>query len=137
MEKISALGIEKISLLYDFYGQLLTEKQRQVMALYHEENLSLSEIGQEFGISRQGVHDTLKKAEQSLLEYEDKLGLVEKLMTSRKAVLDMQDKIHTMVSFLQGVADDAEADEGKRHQAIIRTIKDLKDIKVIIGKLDE
>ena len=73
MEKIA-----ETSLLYDFYGQLLTEKQRQVMALYHEENLTLSEIAGEFSISRQAVHDTLKKAEQSLTEYENKLGLLKK-----------------------------------------------------------
>ena len=66
MERLNMESIEKISLLYDFYGGLLTEKQRQVMELYHEENLSLAEIAEEFGISRQGVHDTLKKAEHLL-----------------------------------------------------------------------
>ena len=69
--------IAETSLLYDFYGALLTDKQREVMALYHEENLSLSEIASEFGISRQAVHDTLKKAEQALKEYEEKLKLME------------------------------------------------------------
>ena len=62
--------IARASLLYDFYGALLTDRQRDVMALYHEENLSLSEIAQEYDISRQAVHDTLKKAEQALSEYE-------------------------------------------------------------------
>ena len=78
--------ITKASLLYDFYGALLTEKQRQVMALYHEENLSLSEIGQEFGISRQAVHYTLKKAEQALEEYEDKLKLMDKFLKTQRAL---------------------------------------------------
>lgn len=54
------------------------------MALYHEENLSLSEIAEEFGISRQAVHDTLKKAEQALSEYEAKLGLMARLMKSKE-----------------------------------------------------
>lgn len=67
--------ITKASLLYDFYGALLTEKQRQVMALYHEENLSLSEIGQEFGISRQAVHDTLKKPSRRLKNMKISLSL--------------------------------------------------------------
>jgi len=71
--------IAHLSLLYDFYGALLTLRQQEVMKLYHEENLSLSEIAEEFGISRQGVHDTLKNAEHALLEYEKKLGLVAKL----------------------------------------------------------
>ena len=50
------------SLLYDFYGSLLTDRQREVMELYYGENLSLSEIAAEFSISRQGVHDALKNA---------------------------------------------------------------------------
>lgn len=85
--------IAEISLLYDFYGQLLTEKQRQVMALYHEENLSLSEIAGEFGISRQAVHDTLKKAEQLLSEYEKKLGLVDKFVRSSQALKEIENEI--------------------------------------------
>ena len=69
--------IEQQSLLYDFYGDLLSSSQNQVMALYHEDNLSLSEIASELGMTRQAVHYTLKKAERALGEYEDKLGLVE------------------------------------------------------------
>lgn len=76
--------IARLSLLYDFYGAMLTLRQQEVMKLYHEENLSLSEIAEEFGISRQGVHDTLKNAEHALLEYEEKLGLVAKLETTKK-----------------------------------------------------
>lgn len=78
--------ITEASLLYDFYGQLLTKRKQQVMELYHEENLSLSEIADEFGISRAAVHDSLKSAEKSLREYEEKLGLVAKFVASEKAV---------------------------------------------------
>ena len=85
--------IAKASLLYDFYGALLTEKQRQVMALYHEENLSLSEIAQEFGISRQAVHDTLKKAEQALEDYENKLNLIDKLVKTEEAIAEIDREI--------------------------------------------
>lgn len=85
--------IAEISLLYDFYGQLLTEKQQQVMSLYHEENLTLSEIADEFGISRQAVHDTLKKAEQLLSEYEKKLSLVEKFVRSSRALKEIEMEI--------------------------------------------
>lgn len=81
--------IARASLLYDFYGALLTEKQRSVMALYHEENLSLQEIAEEYNISRQAVHDTLKKAEQALEGYEEKLGLIEKLNKAEEAVKDI------------------------------------------------
>ena len=69
-------NIEWQSLLYDFYGALLKDSQNEVMALYHEDNLSLSEIASELGMSRQAVHYTLKKAEHALCEYEEKLGLV-------------------------------------------------------------
>ena len=78
--------ITQASLLYDFYGQLLSKRQKEVMELYHEENLSLSEIAAEFDISRQGVHDALKNAEKSLKSYEEKLGLVAKFQKSSEAV---------------------------------------------------
>ena len=64
------------SMLYDFYGALLNESQRAVMSLYHEDNLSLSEIAEELGQTRQAVHYTLKKAEAALEEYEKKLRLL-------------------------------------------------------------
>lgn len=69
-------NIELQSMLFDFYGSLLNDSQNEVMALYHEDNLSLSEIAEELGQSRQAVHYTLKKAEKALNGYEDKLGLV-------------------------------------------------------------
>ena len=68
--------VEYASLLYDFYGALLSDSQNEVMALYHEDNLSLSEIAADLGTTRQAVHYTLKKAEHALKDYEDKLGLV-------------------------------------------------------------
>ncbi|OLR56934.1 hypothetical protein BHK98_04660 [Hornefia porci] len=68
--------IAKESLLFDFYGNLLTEKKRRVMELYHEEDLSLAEIAENFGISRAAVHDSLKSAERQLADYERKLGMV-------------------------------------------------------------
>lgn len=69
-------NIEYQSMLFDFYGALLNDSQNEVMALYHEDNLSLSEIAEDLGMSRQAVHYTLKKAEKALAGYEDKLGLV-------------------------------------------------------------
>lgn len=69
--------VEYASMLYDFYGSLLSEAKNEVMALYHEDNLSLSEIAEQLGTSRQAVHYTLKKAEKALQTYEDRLGLIE------------------------------------------------------------
>ena len=68
--------VEYASMLYDFYGSLLNSSQNEVMALYHEDNLSLSEIAEELGQTRQAVHYTLRKAEKALGSYEEKLGLV-------------------------------------------------------------
>ena len=107
--------ITRASLLYDFYGALLTVKQRQVMALYHEENLSLSEIAQEFGVSRQAVHDTLKKAEQALSEYEEKLKLIEKFMKTEETI----SKIEEEIANLAATAKDKE---------IVRGLDNIKDI---------
>ncbi len=125
MERLNMESIEKISLLYDFYGRLLTEKQRQVMELYHEENLSLAEIAEEFGISRQGVHDTLKKAEHLLTEYEDKLGLVAKLMKSRHAIAEIDRIIDGIIDSLTASIEDKEA------------AAKLQEVKGIINKLEE
>ena len=69
--------VEYASMLYDFYGSLLSRAQSEVTALYHEDNLSLSEIAEQLGQSRQAVHYTLKKAEKALEGYEAKLGLLE------------------------------------------------------------
>lgn len=67
-----------ISSLLDIYGKALTEKQRDVLDLYYNDDLSLSEIAENMGISRQGVRDTIKRGEDALLYYEDLIGLQEK-----------------------------------------------------------
>ncbi len=66
----------EISLLYDFYGELLQSSQQKVVELYVNDDLSLSEAAELLGISRQGVRDSLARAERKLSEYENKLGLV-------------------------------------------------------------
>lgn len=66
----------EISMLYDFYGPLLSEKQQKFVELYHDENCSLTEIAEVLGVSKQAVSEGLKRAEKSLTNYESKLGLV-------------------------------------------------------------
>lgn len=66
----------EMSLLFDFYGETLTEKQRELFDLYYNEDLSLAEIAENAGITRQGVRDSVKRAEHALREMEDRLGLV-------------------------------------------------------------
>ena len=150
-------SIAENSLLYDFYGQLLSKRQQEVMALYHEENLSLSEIAEEFGISRQAVHDTLKKAEQALSEYEAKLGLMARLMKSKEAVADIDARIDCMISELtrgreeqgaepgarQEINDSDESDAALQQSCKAQSAADtaeivlkLKEIKTIINELE-
>lgn len=119
--------ITQASLLYDFYGQLLSRRQKEVMELYHEENLSLSEIAAEFDISRQGVHDALKNAEKSLRGYEEKLGLVAKFQKSSEAIKEIDDIIDSVISKMQETADSGASD----------IVKNLKKIKSIIDKLED
>lgn len=69
-------NVQYASLLYDFYGGLLKDNQLEIMNLYHEDNLSLSEIAEELGMTRQAVHYSLKKAEAALEKYEEVLGLI-------------------------------------------------------------
>lgn len=69
----------KFVMLLDFYGELLTEKQRDVMELYYCEDLSLSEIGNPMGITRQAVRSFIKRGEEILLNYEEKLGFAQRL----------------------------------------------------------
>ena len=68
-----------IGYLLDFYGELLPDRKRSVMEMYYNEDFSLSEIADEIGISRQGVRDIIKKSEDELYFFEDKLGLSNKL----------------------------------------------------------
>ena len=72
-----------ISYLLDFYGEILPEKKRGVMELYYNEDLSLSEIAEQIGISRQGVRDIVKKTEEDLLFWEEKLGLARRALDQR------------------------------------------------------
>lgn len=74
-----AKDLVKMSMLYDLYGGMLTEKQREIFTLYYEEDLSLAEIAQNEGITRQGVRDTIVRAEEALLEFEDRLHLSDRL----------------------------------------------------------
>lgn len=74
----------KFVLLLDCYGELLTRHQRNTMELYYCEDLSLSEISEPLGITRQAVRDLIKRTEQLLLEYEEKLGFAERLGRMRE-----------------------------------------------------
>lgn len=74
----------KIGLLLDFYGDVLSERRRTVLDYYYNDDLSLAEIAAEIGISRQGVRELIKKAEEELFFYEEKLGLAERFRNTQR-----------------------------------------------------
>ena len=83
--------ILQATLLFDFYGELLTEKQKNIFSMYHLEDLTLSEIGEEQGISRQGVHDLVKRCNKILAGYEEKLKLVQKFNQTKQMVEEIKE----------------------------------------------
>ncbi len=72
------LDLLEVTLLYDFYGELLTTKQKEIFELYYFNDYSLSEISSQYNISRQAILDTIRRSEKSILRYENTLGLVQK-----------------------------------------------------------
>ena len=93
MEKIVEQG-----LLYDFYGELLTEHQKKIYeeAVYND--MSLSEIAEDIGISRQGVHDLIKRCDKILLDYESKLHLVEKFTRIKESIREINQISESAIS---------------------------------------
>lgn len=83
-------------LLYDFYGELLTEHQKQVYEAAVYDDMSQSEIALEHGISRQGVHDLLRRCDKMLIDYESKLHLVEKFEKTKASVRELSNEVHIL-----------------------------------------
>ena len=81
----------RMTMLFDFYGDILTERQRELFDLYYNEDLSLAEIAENCGISRQGVRDVIVRAEAAMNELEDKTGLLKRFMR-------MQDSVDAIVA---------------------------------------
>ena len=75
----------QMALLFDYYGELLTDRQRMCFDLRHNQDLSLAEIAEELNVSRQGVHDNLSRAEALLMNMEEKTGCVRRDLQCRKA----------------------------------------------------
>jgi len=79
----------EITLLYDIYGKLLTDKQSEAIELYYNDDLSLSEIADNSGISRQGVRDNIKRAEAILYDAEEKLGIAKRFLSIQSKLADI------------------------------------------------
>lgn len=81
----------EMTLLFDYYGELLTERQRMCFDLYHNQDLSLAEIAQELQVSRQGVYDNLNRAEATLRNMEEKTGCVRRNLLNRRSLRTIQE----------------------------------------------
>ena len=102
------------TMLFDFYGDLLTDKQREYYDLHYMSDLSLFEIAEMNGTSRQAVWDIIRRAEQSLREYEAKTGLVAKALRRRDALARIAAAADTLP-------------EGEAKDAILRELQEITD----------
>ena len=92
------------SILLDYYGELLTEKQRECFDLHYNEDLSLSEIAEQLGISRQGVWDNIRRAESAMQEMESKTGLIRKTQENREALGMLKSRLDKLCEMTGGEA---------------------------------
>ena len=83
----------KVALLFDFYRNMLTSRQAESIDLYYNEDLSLAEISEHMGITRQGVRDNIKRAENTLFDTEDRLGLASRFLKIKSDLLKIDDII--------------------------------------------
>jgi len=114
----------QISFLYDYYGKTLTDKQREIIDLYYFKDLSLGEIGENLNISRQAVHDNLKRGERQLKEMEKKLGLVDRFLKGK-------DKCREVVEKTDGIIERLRREKDVSREIIC----DLEDLKELIGEI--
>ena len=80
----------RMALLFDFYGDVLTPRQKEFYDLYYNEDLSLAEIAENYGITRQGVRDVIVRASDTLLELEEKTGLIQRFHAMRQQLQEME-----------------------------------------------
>ena len=110
----------ELILLYDYYGDLLTDRQKECFELRYNQDLSLGEIGQELGISRQGVFDNLSRTEILLKNMEQKTGCVQRDLRCRKAV-------QTISSTVQQLRDHSDPQVCTAAQEILSVMQQLEE----------
>ncbi len=93
--------MREMTLLFDFYGGLLSERQRELCEYYYNDDLSHTEIAETIGITRQGVRDSLHKAEEILLRAEDALGFLKAWRERQAIVISLKERLSTL-----GINDD-------------------------------
>jgi len=102
-------------MLFDFFGDLLTEKQREYFDLYHNEDLSLSEIAEKAGISRQGVYDIVTRAEKALVEMERKTDVVRRWRETRSGL----EQAEALARRLRGMCDCSEESAALANELVL------------------
>lgn len=112
----------KMSLLFDFYGPLLTQRQQGIFEMYFHDDLSLGEISEQLEISRQAVYDMLKRSTQTLEGFEAKLGLVERHQVRQDLVERVLQDVATLSRSLQEIHQEELAD---RTEQLKKQIKQL------------
>ena len=100
----------EMSLLFDFYGETLTDKQRELFDLDYNEDLSLAEIAEHAGITRQGVRDSIKRAEHALREMEEKLGLVARYGGTERCAEELMQEVERLRALNAGTLHSSEAE---------------------------
>ena len=86
----------RMAMLYDFYGDLLTDRQKEFYDLYYNEDLSLAEIAENYGITRQGVRDVIVRAEAILTELEDKTGIIKRFHRMQQQFLEVEEAVNAI-----------------------------------------
>ena len=110
----------EMAMLFDFFGELLTDRQKECFELYYSDDLSLGEIAEEMGISRQGVRDNLVRAEHALREYESRTGVVRRFEERCREV----EQLERGLTQLTGLLEDGEAKELAKE--LLRSAGELK-----------
>lgn len=114
----------RMTMLYDFYGELLTERQQEFFDLYYNEDLSLAEIAENYGISRQGVRDVIVRAEGIMTEMEDKTGIIKRFHQMQKQLTAASENLEKIISINSNKYFDRELDNLARD--VKETIEQLK-----------
>lgn len=108
------------SMLLDFYGELLTEKQRECYDLHYNEDLSLSEIAEQAGVSRQGVWDNIRRAETALREMEEKTGLIRRFTETRRGLEALRELLGQLREETEGRAKELAAQAADAVDALLK-----------------
>ena len=98
----------RMTMLFDFYGELLTDRQKEFFDLYYNEDLSLAEIAENYGISRQGVRDAIVRAEGVMTEMEDKTGIIKRFHLTQSQLSSAAESLNAILALNDAKYEDPE-----------------------------